>query len=70
MQSTLAATQVRLNKITTSLDITVNSVQILSNAIGVSGLEAIGNTTKSLLNAVRVKIFNKFSIIVILNSPC
>ncbi|KAJ7732156.1 hypothetical protein B0H16DRAFT_181103 [Mycena metata] len=42
-------TEVRLNNISKCMAITVNTLDVLVNTLNVSGLEAISNTTQSLL---------------------
>ncbi|KAJ7759613.1 hypothetical protein B0H16DRAFT_1689004 [Mycena metata] len=46
-------TEVRLNDIVTCLTITVNTLDVFVNIVKISGLEAISNTTQSLLEVVQ-----------------
>jgi hypothetical protein len=47
-------TQIRLNNIVTCLTLTVNTVEILAITLATPFLEAISNTTQSLLKHVQV----------------
>jgi hypothetical protein len=49
-----SATQIRLNNIVTCLTATADTVQILANSLKTPFLEAISNTTHSLLKSIQV----------------
>jgi hypothetical protein len=56
-------TQVQLNTLTTCFTITVKTLEILANSLQEGYLEAIANTTQSLLKNIEVSNYN-ISIIV------
>jgi hypothetical protein len=58
MSSTLTVTQIRLKNVTTCLAVTVETLQILGASFRTPFLEAISNTTQSLLTSALVNIPN------------
>jgi hypothetical protein len=54
MPTQLTDTQVRLNTLTTCFAITVETLEILANSVQTDFLEAIANTTQSLLKNIEV----------------
>jgi hypothetical protein len=54
MLTQLTDTQVRLNTLTTCFTITVETLEILANSLQTDFLEAIANTTQSLLKNIEV----------------
>lgn len=53
--------EVRLNNIATYITITANTLDVLVNTLNVSALEAISNTTQSLLELLKVQfVLNQY----------
>ncbi|KAJ7035328.1 hypothetical protein C8F04DRAFT_1233758 [Mycena alexandri] len=52
MPRELAKTEIRLNSIATCVTITANTLDVLVNTLNISALEAVSNTTQSLLKMV------------------
>ncbi|KAJ7035300.1 hypothetical protein C8F04DRAFT_1233737 [Mycena alexandri] len=53
MPRQLTSTKIRLNNISTCVAITANTLDVLVNTLKISALEAISNTTRSLLKMVK-----------------
>jgi hypothetical protein len=57
-----SATQTRLKNITTCLTITAETLEMLANNLNIPLLDAISNTTQSLLKCIQVTCLNKFGV--------